>query len=439
MTTSSRHRRRLVDQVRAAFACAAFSLLGAFGLCDDAEAAQETMIRALLADGSWTRARLVSIGSGEWRVAEGKDGKERVIREEDVLAFITDRGRSSSRDSSSGDGQQPSTDAPSPISFGLLELANGQRLPGNFRATRDTNYWDHRWIGSIPIDLAQVATMRLRGARTPERRADGDVILLLNGDTLTGFVERIGNDIEFEPLASDDGTDAKPLRRSISNDRVAAIALARSDSPRSTAARIWAIDGAVVDGNALRFDAQQGWGFELADPLLAKIRSSRTSDNNAANPLAGLLRPERVVPLALAGKPSAAMPAEHYQFGLERAIRIGSTDRALLGLAQVELAGPVIASFTMPSAVPAQGGDALFTCEVALSEPAPRDARVDIEFRMGSGKPVRVSLDPQNRRAPVVLPCAPGKLEIAVTDGGNGIAGDAVVLDRACFILPIAK
>lgn len=439
VTTTSPHSSKHPPPQRVAFACLALVLSAVLGPCRELHAAQETSIRALLQDGSWTKGRLVSIDSGAWRVADGSDGKERVIREQDVLAFIADRSRSSLRDLSAGSDQKPGDDAPSPISFGLLEYANGQRLPGNLRVGRDANYWDHRWIGSIPIDLSQIGTMRLRGARTPERRTDGDVILLLNGDVLSGFVERIGNDVEFEPLAADDGTDSKPARRSISNDRIAAIALARSEVAMPSAARIWAIDGSVVDGQALRFEAERGWGFELADPLLAKIRSSRTSDNNAANPIAGLLRPDRIVPLALGGKPMTTLPAGHYQFGIDRSVRIGSTERALLGLAQVELAGPVVAAFALPASVSAQPSGALFTCEVALAEPAPRDVRVDIEFRMGSATSARVSLDAQNRRKPISLPCNPGKLEVAITDGGNGIAGDAVVLDRACFILPAAK
>ena len=411
----------------------------AAGCCAASSAAQETLVRALLADGSWMKAKVVSVSPGEWRVAQEGDGQERTIPDTEVLAFIMERSRSSGRDTAVAGDQQAAQEAPSPISFGLLEFANGQKLPGTFRAARDANYWDHRWIGSIPIDLAQLATLRFRGARTPDRRTDGDSILLLNGDLLTGFVEKLGADIEFEPLAADDGADTKPARRTIANDRVAAISLARTEVAPSGSPRIWSFDGSVVDGASLRFDAKLGWGFELADPLMAKIRSSRTSDNSAANPIAALLSPSRVVPLADAGKPTATVPPEHYQFGIDRAVRVAPVDRALLGLASIELAGPVIASFPVPAAVGAALEPAIFTCEVALAEPAPRDARVDIEFRSAGGAPVRVTLDGQNRRRPVSFTSGKGSLEIAVTDGGNGIAGDAIVLERACFILSPRK
>ena len=401
-----------------------------------AHGAGDTVVRALLGDGNWTRAQLVSIGDGTWRMADDAS-KEQLIRESDVIAFIVDRSRGATDASSD-------SEVPSPISYGSLEFANGQRLPGNFRATRDANLWDHRWIGSIPIDLEQVATLRLRGARTPERRAEGDTLLLLNGDLLTGFVEKLGEDIEFEPLAPSEGTDAKPERRTISTDRVAAIALAKSEAPRATAMRIWSVDGSLVDATALRFDGKQGWGFELVDPLFAKVRRMRTSEGvpPADNPIAGLLRAEQLVPLASAGKPAVTVPAEHYHFGSDRAVRVGAMDRALLGLAPIEIAGPIVARFQRPALLSGADGAIIFSCEIALAEPAPRDARVDVEVRVGSGEATRITLDAAKRRVPVTIrqqglgqgPGA-GQVEITLTDGGNGIAGDAITLERACFIV----
>lgn len=401
-----------------------------------AHAAGETGIRALLGDGTWTRAQLVSIGGGEWKVADDA-GTERVILESEVIAFIVDRARATAD-------PQADTEVPSPISYGSLEFTNGQRLPGSFRATRDANLWDHRWIGAVPLDLEQIATLRVRGARTPDRRAEGDTILLLNGDALTGFVEKLGEDVEFEPLADADAADAKPERRTVSMDRIAAISLAKSEAPRAAALRIWAVDGSLVDATALRYDGRSGWGFNLADPLLAKVRHARTGADAppSANPIAGLLRGEQLVPLASAGKPALSVPAEHHHFGSDRAVRVGSTERALLGLASIELAGPIVARFPRPAALDGVDGSVVFSCEIALAEPAPRDARVDVEIRIGSGASARCTLDGARRRVPITIEqrdlgrgAESGQLEITVTDGGNGIAGDAIMLERACFIV----
>lgn len=420
---------------RIAVACVA---IAGWALSETAAAASDVTLRTLTRDGSWTRAELVSIAEGTWRFIRPSSKDEQTIREDDVVAFIVERSRGANDAASD-------SEVPTPLSYGLAEFSNGQRLPGNFRVMRDANLWDHRWIGSIPLDLEQIATLRLQGARTPERRAEGDTLLLVNGDVLIGFIEKMGEDFVFDPLAQQDGAaDAKPEQRTISMERIAAIALARADAPWGEAMRIWSIDGSLVEARALAFDEKRGWGFELVDPLFAKIRAARTTENvpPAANPIAGLLQPGRLVPLATAGKPTIAVPAEHYHFGVERAVRIGASDRALLGLAPIELAGPIVARFPRPALLESAEGTAMFTCELVLAEPAPRDARVDIEVRVGDSPVTRISLDASTRRAPLVVPNVAlgrngtsGQVEITMTDGGNGIAGDSVILERACFIL----
>ena len=400
--------------------------------------AADVAVRVLLRDGAWSRGELVSIADGTWKFARADALSEQTVRTDDVVAFIVERSRGTSDAGSA-------SEVPTPISYGLVEFSNGQRLPGNFRPMRDMNVWDHRWIGAIPLDLEQIATLRLQGSRTPERRAEGDTLLLANGDVLTGFVERLGESVVFEPLAQPDGAaDARPEQRSISTERVAAIALARTDAARGDAMRIWSIDGSLVEAQALSFDEKRGWSFELVDPLFAKIRAARTSESvpPAADPVAGLFKPGQLVPLATAGKPSVAVPAEHYHFGIERAVRIGASDRALLGLAPIELAGPIVATFPRPARLEAAEGTATFTCEFTLAEPAPRDARVDIEVRVGGGTATRITLDATTRRAPLVVPnvaldrsSTAGRVEVTLTDGGNGIAGDSVILERACFLL----
>lgn len=412
----------------------------------------EVALRLLTIDGKWTACQLRAANAERWSVVERGTTTERAIRTADLVAFTIDR-NGASFGSSAGSGSETEMDAPAPLSFGMLETASGQRLPGNLRFAIDTNFWDHRWIGAIPLapnldaggDSDPIASIRLRGAKVPARRTDGDTILLLNGDTMTGFIEKLGADVDFTPLAAgDEAKSAEPATRRISTDRIAAIALAKSDRVRGNAPRIWAIDGSVVDGSDIAFDPKDGWGFRLADPLLAKVRASRTTDNNAANPLAALFAPSRFVPLASLPRPTNRRPEGQFHFGIDGAARIGATERALLGLAPIELAGPVatrfeFASSSLPS--DAQAGDVLFSCELALAEPAPRDVRVEVDVTFGSAKSAHLTLDGRTRRAPIVLRQPLGQsagvsipLEFTLTDGGNGLAGDAIVIERACFI-----
>ena len=410
-----------------------------------AHAESDALVRVLSTDGRWIAGKLHSIDADRWSVIEANSATERVLPCSDVIAFITQR-----TIAVGGVDADSNLTAPAPISFGLLETNDGQRLPGNFRAALDRNYWDHRWIGAIPLSMEQVASIRFRGSLTPTRREDGDTVLFLNGDTTTGFVESLGSDIAFEPIASNESPagQAGSERRKLSNDRIAAIAFARTPdgsdaqakqtSERQSGARIWAVDGSVVDGDELQFDIVKGWGFRLSDPLLLGVRPTMTTDNSAANPVAGLLYPSRLLPLAVLGKPSIKVPTGSFHYAIANASHIGSSARALLGLALIEFAGPLTARYELPPSVAKKGNAIVFSCEIALSEPAPMDARVEVDFTFGSTHSERFVLDANHRRIPISIRESAANattLEMRITDGGNGIAGDRIELDRACFII----
>jgi len=392
-----------------------------------AHGAGDTVVRALLGDGTWTRAQLVSIGDGTWRMADDAS-KEQVIRESDVIAFIVDRSRGAADASSE-------SEVPSPISYGSLEFANGQRLPGNFRATRDANLWDHRWIGAIPVALEDMAVLRIRGANAPERRADADTVLLLNGDTITGFVDSIGESIVCETI--DGAAGEATEKRSVSMDRAAAISFAIADAIPMRGSRFWTMDGSVVDGSDLRYDAADGWGFTLVNPKLAETRGKRTSDNNAANPVAAVFATARMTPMAAFGRPSVSVPAGQYHYGFEDSVRIAPADRAMLGLASIEIDGPVAARFTVPASARTDADACVFSCEIALRAPFPGDAKVDVEVRLGTATSRRSRLDAGTPREAVRLESAASGAEhltIVIEDGCNGVVGDSVELRRANMI-----
>lgn len=392
-------------------------------------------VRVLSVEGEWIDGTLRSADAGQWTIADAASGTERAIPCAGIAAFIVQRGAPGR----AGDGDDATASNSAPLNLGMLETAAGQRLPGTFRATGTTNYWDHRWIGAIPITVDDIATMRLVGSRVPPRRADADTVLLLNGDTATGFVAALGLDVVLDPAAGSEGE----AQRRISLDRIGAIALAESGATRAAGLRLWVADGSIVDGKDLRFDRAAGWGFQLLDPLLAGVRPARTDDNSAANPIAGLLGGAEVVPLGALPRPTLTVPDAHLHLGVEQAFSVRGTERALLGLARVELAGPVVARYGLPRPLPPSSGGSradklVFTTEIALAEPAPADVRVEVEVRLGGESSGRMLLDAANRRRSVRIaaPADAGELVVTVTDGGNGIAGDAIVLERACLVAP---
>lgn len=412
---------------------------GASGADDPRETRDiEMPVRVLSVGGEWIDGLLSSADADRWAISGANGGADRTLACADIAAFILQR---------PGAGRAWDQDDATPINLGLLETVGGQRLPGSFRATGTTNFWDHRWIGAIPIAVDDIATLRLAGSRVPERRAEADTILFLNGDTASGFVASLGLDLVLEPATDSEG--AAPRR--IPLDRIGAIALAQGDAVRTPGVRLWVADGSVVDGKELRFDASAGWGFQLADPMLAAIRPTRTDDNSAANPIAGLLGSAELTPLGALPRPTLAVPDAHFHFGVDSAWSVRPSDRALLGLSRVELAGPVVARYELPDAAP-RAQRIVFTADIVLAEPAPADARVEVEVRLGRDASKRLVLDAANRRASVRLEAArlgsaaatttaggaPARdeLVINITDGGNGIVGDAIVLERACLLTP---
>jgi len=386
-----------------------------------AAAAADVQVRILTRDGSWTDGALRTADAEAWTLSarDGRGGERRIATSE-IVAFTAGRA-----------GEEPNP--PSPISAGLIELNTGERLPGNLRNMGSAgNFWDHRWIGAVPIALEDLAVLRVRGATAPDRRADGDTLQLLNGDILVGFVDSVGESVVFEETG-----DARE-KRSISMDRMAAIAFASIDRPTIEHARIWTLDGSVVDGKDLRFDESDGWGFTLANPRLAAVRAKRTSDNAAANPVAAVFAIADVVPIAALGRPAVSVPSGQFHYGYEDAVRIAPPDRAMLGLSTIEIDGPLELRFAQPASK-AGGGRSVMTLEIALREPFPSDARVGVEVRIGSATSGRVQLDASTPVVPIRLEAAPaagGLLEIRIDDGGNGPVGDVVEVRRACIVTP---
>ena len=392
-------------------------------LCAAGLASADTPVRVLVKDGSWVEGSLGSADAEKWTISVGSAKEPRAIPTASIVAFL-----------SAGTGAE--ANPPAPLSAGMLELTTGERLPGSLRTGTPGGYaWDHRWIGAIPVALEDMAVLRIRGANAPERRADADTVLLLNGDTITGFVDSIGESIVCETI--DGAAGEATEKRSVSMDRAAAISFAIADAIPMRGSRFWTMDGSVVDGSDLRYDAADGWGFTLVNPKLAETRGKRTSDNNAANPVAAVFATARMTPMAAFGRPSVSVPAGQYHYGFEDSVRIAPADRAMLGLASIEIDGPVAARFTVPASARTDADACVFSCEIALRAPFPGDAKVDVEVRLGTETSRRIRLDAGTPRETVRLESAASGAEhltIVIEDGGNGVVGDSVELRRANMI-----
>ena len=125
---------------------------------------------------------------------------------------------------------------------GLVELVDGQRLPGQLVPTAgggEAIVWEHASFGEITIALEDIAVMA-RSAAAHDALSGGerteDELLLVNGDRLSGFVIELGEPVEIE-------TATGVVR--VEHDRVAGAALSNPREEMSGMI-VWLADGTVA-------------------------------------------------------------------------------------------------------------------------------------------------------------------------------------------------
>jgi hypothetical protein len=239
------------------------------------------------------------------------------------------------------------------------------------------------------------------------------------------------------PEAASQATSGTQDRR-IPMERVAALALAEMPPVPRDGIDIWTADGSIVGAKSLVFTDPVGWSFTLDADWLRAIRSQPTADNQAADPLGGVLDRRRF--LALADCPSRIVrdaDSDTYRYRSDRPARLRNADRYLLGCTEIEIDGPSTIAFEMPERFGEVG--TIATGMVALKEPCSTDTRVEIVLSFCGSSGDRIVLDGSRRCQSFTLRSAgkpAGGLTISVRDAGNGVMGDRIVLERAALIAP---
>ncbi|MEY2982523.1 MAG: hypothetical protein RL562_2750 [Planctomycetota bacterium] len=336
---------------------------------------------------------------------------------------------------------------------GMLDLHDGQRLPGALEIDAGVAQWNHRWIGAIPVEIERVSVLRLAGGRAVRGRDDADIVLLLNADRIAGFVESIGSEVAIEPLESDlpeedgekpdepvedpsdDGARAAVPAdiRSIELARIAAIAFAPTIDPPAPGALAWTRDGSVVRYRDLRLDDAGSLAFSLDDPMLSKARAEDTSANLAADVVGVVVSPARLHPISSLPVLDPLGPVDGYRVsgGLRRGPSDDGSDH-VLGLSDLVLLGPQRLSFDVGGL---GGAGLVLSMECGVLEPAPPDALVGVEVH-ADGVRIERFVQRSGASAPIAVPLPEGtrRLDLVVDDGGNGIAGDRLLVRRAVVI-----
>ncbi|MBI1304422.1 MAG: hypothetical protein GC172_11650 [Phycisphaera sp.] len=421
----------------------------------DSETERSIAVHLLLRDGAWRAGRLVALDGDAFTLLAG-EGTERVARDTVVACLV-------------GSTLPRGMAFLTQLTAGTLVLDDGQLLPGEFRFDGARASWQHRWIGSIPIDLDRLSEIRFRAESRASVRADADTVLLLNGDSVTGFVDSIGSDIALEslepttppqsgeeavdhdaagsaPSSGDEPTepqDEASNARRIPTERVAAITFAKAREVTRTGIAMWLADGTHVRADAVEFDGNRGWIFGLADPLLRGVTQQDGTRPIASSPIALVFDQDALHPLAACENSPPEPPLDGYRYAVGESVRIEDPSQSLLGLGEIAFDGCMRVRFRIPDALLAARAPFAFTAEVSLAEPAPADAAVEIVATIGGEVSARVRLDRTTRSGVLTLgeveaPSASGtelpQLVISIADGGNGGAGDRVVLRRAMFL-----
>lgn len=447
-----------------------------------------TGVSLLLSDGRWITGTLQSIRPDSWSIAVRSAGSasEQDVAVADIVAFVVRRQRLRPAIGSETEFRQPSEGSllrVAPLSLGVIETVDGQRIPGTFRVVNGVAIWDHRWIGAIPIDLEQVSNLRMIADRSAPQTADSDAVLLVNGDVVRGFVDALDEDLKLSVLqpmtiqetaqsgnaaretadqqaeqtvsgeadkpnqsstADSKNTTSKNVvpaenssTRNIAMNRVAAIALAEMPIEPRDGVEIWTSDGSLVAARNLTFNRETGWGFELASDWLSKFRSKPTSDNSAADPIAGVLDRSRWTPLSSCSIEYRRDEPNSYLYDTADLSSVGRRERFLLGCADVVIEGPCTVRFNVPNNGSLEG--MLLTGVISITEPAPSDVRVEVSIGFEGGPSETIVLDGVSRTKPFVLRATAGVEPVVVVtlnDGGNGIIGDRVVLERTALVRP---
>jgi len=194
----------------------------------------------------WLTIRIVRLDESEL-VYETKYGRQRRMRREDIAAILPGRAR----------GFFPVEEGIS-AGAGTLELTDGQEFPGSLGlapAGSEDIVWNHEAFGELRFPLGRVRSFARAGAMVPAPDPEGvdDMLLLVNGDLLEGFLAEIGDPALFEGIQGEVEIDQELI--------AAAWLASRPSDPQGM--RVWLSDGTVAQASRLEMEEGESVSLEL--------------------------------------------------------------------------------------------------------------------------------------------------------------------------------
>ncbi|CAG0995846.1 hypothetical protein PHYC_02555 [Phycisphaerales bacterium] len=315
-----------------------------------------------------------------------------------------------------------SVDASITQASAMLRLTDGQALPGvpssALADEAEAVAWESSLLGPVQVPLDRLSMMILRPeARGVDRlrATSSDMVLLLNGDMLDGYLERVGPTITMEK-------DRK--RSEIDRSRVVGIAFANPPTPAS-GAWAWFFDGSTIAADRLEISVD---GRVRLTPALS---GAPTISRDANDVRAVLFDAARI--RGLADAPWTLMPQTPARRWSPPPI-VGEARHAALFAADIEFPGPMGVEWSLPDR----------SVRFAMTAEMPPAARVwgDLDLVVGiAGNELgRYHLNASNPTADINVSLGdsvpPGaRLSISVEAGPSGPIQDRVVLRRPMILL----
>lgn len=342
----------------------------------------------------------------------------------------------------------------------VIELVDGQRLIGSLAAPPPSGpdsppgddqslRWNHPRLGLQTIPLERVHALRLSAPATPgalravERQEslsgvpESDIVLLTNGDRLTGFVDRIGGPSGEVVVTPPPSPGSKPQPVHVSLAQAAYIALA-NPTVRPAGIVLWLSDGSVVATDRLGFDAAAG-RVTLGALLSAPATPSPGASLDPGDVRAVALDASRLTPLASLGIARSAPTGDRRIAEPARIVPLSEGAPSPLGADDILLPGPMLVEWELPAGATRLAG------WVTLDPSARSWGDCTVSFGViepGQSEPAAtlarqsVSADQPVMPVNIDLPGLPGKarLRVTVDAGPSGPIQDRVWLRRMLIV-----
>jgi len=299
---------------------------------------------------------------------------------------------------------------------GRVTLTDGQVIAGRWVGVAGQGQairWQRGGVGVFELSLSQVRSVVLGDARASDAPPDGprDVVVLGNGDRLTGFLDAV----TAEGVALQLPGNAEPVVMPL--ERVAAIYLANPDEPAATTDyRVRLTDGSLINATSLT----------LADGVLGFVPYGRSESEQArvsAEEVASVDCLGRGYRLTELVNVSWEKTSGGVVFGAPAPPRRDGQD--------LRLHAPVTLEFTLPPGARRLAGLAQLDIPEDTLLPV-RWSDFVITFTTAEGESKRLPMSVGNRRVRFNLPLTGATLQLRLDAGVNG-----PVLDRLRLVRPL--